>query len=124
MKRSSFILVFDPTRDNYLMGKRSSKNRRGFWDFFGGTIEENESPRKGGLREFREETGVKIDKEELNKLTVIKLPEKEVHVYFILRRKEDVTIQLGPEHSRCGWFKKRKLPKKITPTTRKISIIM
>lgn len=119
-KQSAFLLVYDPKVDKYLLGKRTSENRKGYWDFFGGTLEEGEYPRKGCLREVKEETGIKFKSGVVFKLKKIERREKVIHIFFVLAKKKDLEIKLNEEHSKFGWFNKRKFPKKLTPTTERI----
>ena len=90
--------------------------KRGFgagkWNGFGGKVEEGESIEDSAVREIEEESGVRVKKEELEKVAILEFFFKdgthlEVHAFFI-REWEG-----NPEESeemRPAWFLHHQMP--------------
>jgi len=58
------VVVTDGTR--VLLGQRGVKPNRGLWGVPGGNLEHDEPPAAGVARELREETGVRVDPDDLS----------------------------------------------------------
>jgi 8-oxo-dGTP diphosphatase len=65
-----------------LIKKTKPEWQKGRLNGIGGKIEENETPAEAMQREFMEETGVVIKKDNWNKLGVFKSPNWIVHVFY------------------------------------------
>ena len=117
-KRYAGVLV--KNKNKVLLCKRSPKESMpGVWSIPSGHIEEGESPLDGALREFEEETNIKLP----NKLQLIgfinrykkdKTKKGMVYVFYYESDKElipDLTkAKDGHEHTKCEYFSKKDLP--------------
>ncbi|MFC7068136.1 NUDIX hydrolase [Halobaculum lipolyticum] len=56
--------------DRVLLGRRAVDPHRGLWGVPGGNLEHDEHPAVGGARELREETGVRVDPDDLRLFSV------------------------------------------------------
>ncbi len=64
---ATVIPVFN---NELLVGIRANEPKKGEYDFLGGFLHSGEHPLDGAVREFKEETGVEIDKNELEYLDI------------------------------------------------------
>ena len=117
-KRYAGVLV--KNKNKVLLCKRAPKESMpGVWSIPSGHIEEGESPLDGALREFEEETNIKLP----NKLQLIgfinrykkdKTKKGMVYVFYYESDKE-LTPDLnkakdGHEHTECMYFTKNDIP--------------
>lgn len=103
--------------DEILLCKRTGDDKfGGTWSIPCGHLKDNEDTITGGIREFFEETNIKLPKQ-LKLIGFIPNENSLMYVYF-LDVKEKVNPDLenavdGHEHSECGWFKYDNLPNPI-----------
>lgn len=124
VQRTSWIVVYCPNERAFLMGKRSKLVNNPFvWNFFGGAIDNGESPKKGAIRELREETGVKIGKRDLIPLDQVELrgpghtgDERDFYFYMILVD-QPFSPKLNSENSESRWFDQDNLPLSLNRAT-------
>lgn len=94
---------FGARYQNTLMGLRKPQSARpGLWEWPGGKIEPNETPRQALAREWREELGVEITVGELIDISQIELE----HVYVIYLyevRMTDPDRARPLDHVQLGW---------------------
>jgi ADP-ribose pyrophosphatase YjhB (NUDIX family) len=94
-------LLFDHLEDCILL----VQSRGNLWGVPKGTLNENESPSEGAIREIKEETGLEINEGRLN--TFIVLGETCTY-YFIPHSKCEVSIQtdvIDNDANSIGWVK-------------------
>lgn len=106
-KEASFIgLTF---QNSILLAKRSECWRGlkvpfgGYWSFFGGTIEDGETPPICAQRELWEESQIYRSLEGIKFFDIIKNSECNLHIHFA-----EINTLISPilneEHSQYGWF--------------------
>lgn len=124
MKRYAGIIV--KSNDRVLLCKRNADGAYpGEWSIPGGSLEKNESPREGALREFFEETTHELE----NKLTFAGTltrynrngtePRGMMYCY-VYETNDDINPDLknakdGDEHTQCGYFNENEIPSPISP---------
>ena len=123
----AWAIVYCPATGTFLFGKRSSRvNKPGLWNFFGGHVDEGESPRQAVQRELFEETGLRVEDSQLigfggargaevHELGYVEAL-RELH-YFLLLTEREVEPELNEEHSEFRWFKPDKLPRGVNRPT-------
>jgi len=123
----AWAIIYCPQSHSLLFGKRSlTVNNPGLWNFFGGRLDQGETPQAAMLRELAEEAGLKPDGEQLIHCGSIKgadiegmgtiAPLRELD-YFFLVADRGITIKLNREHSEYRWFKVKKLPHNVNRPT-------
>ena len=119
MEQSAFVIAQCPHTFRVLMGKKRKK--RPLWSFFGGHLNPKESPRDAALREFKEETGIKLHGIAADFADALYFPKKVIWV-FRARIYFQFPVRLSQEHLEHHWFDPYDLPalSKLTPTARKI----
>jgi 8-oxo-dGTP diphosphatase len=63
----------------------------GYWEFPGGKIQDNETPREAAVRELQEETGLQITPRQLQPLSRIdfRYPQRKLRIHFYLLELQD-----------------------------------
>jgi 8-oxo-dGTP diphosphatase len=116
----AWAIIHCTRTDKYLLGKRShAVNNAGAWNLFGGRIDRGEGPVRGLLRELAEEAGLRIKPKALRRVSKIlhrDSKNRELH-YFLLEVDDELAPRLNREHSRYGWFHRRRLPSKFNLPT-------
>jgi 8-oxo-dGTP diphosphatase len=116
----AWAVIHCTTTDTYLLGKRSSAvNNGGAWNLFGGRVDRGEAPAKALMRELAEEAGLRIKPKALRRISTIRhhaADDRELH-YFLLEVERELAPRLNREHSRYGWFKRRRLPSRFNVPT-------
>jgi len=79
------------------------------WNGIGGFAEPDESPRQAVIREFGEETRIRIEKESVADVLVIALPELELHV-FVAQQWSGAIEAIDPTIKELRWFDQSKVP--------------
>lgn len=72
--------VFVVRGDEVLMVKRGREPHKDKWSYPAGFLEFDESPETGAVRELQEETGLKVDKKELELVSTIHLEHPDKYV--------------------------------------------
>jgi ADP-ribose pyrophosphatase YjhB (NUDIX family) len=83
--------------DRLLMCRRAQDPGRGLWSVPAGFMEKNESVEQSAVRETLEETGVRIDAQELHLYSVLSLPDLS-QVYITLRTELRSPPAITPGH--------------------------
>ncbi len=89
--------------DKYLIGLRSTGKYKGFWEFPGGKIEENEELEDALMREIYEEFEINISIEKLLFKIEYTYPEFILEMYCFLTTSLDKEFVLN-DHSETMWF--------------------
>jgi 8-oxo-dGTP diphosphatase len=96
-----------------LLVRRARAPFKGYWDIPGGFLEEDEPPRRGAVREAREETGLRIRVDELIGVYHDRNGEDHtLNVYYtahVLSGRE----QAGDDADALRWFARREIPTRI-----------
>ena len=118
-KRYAGVLV--KNKNKVLLCKRAPKESMpGVWSIPSGHIEEGESPLDGALREFEEETNIKLPSK-LQLISFINRYKKDlktkkgmVYVFYYDSEKELIPdldkAKDGHEHTECAYFSKNDIP--------------
>lgn len=121
-KRYSGIIV--KANNKVLLCKRNNDGSLpGEWSIPGGKLEDNETPIDGAVREFYEETNLKVNSP-LNLCGMLKRYTRDgknvkgLMYTFLMEVDEEMTPDLenaydGSEHTECGYFSYDELPKPI-----------
>ena len=95
------ILCHDPEVNRILLVRRVDC---GLWSVPGGLIETNESVAMTALREFHEETGVRLHQECLEWIGTNPVIGRDFHMGLFLVRTARFKVTLDGEHSEAVWF--------------------
>lgn len=121
-KRYSGIIV--KANNKVLLCKRNNDGSLpGEWSIPGGKLEDNETPIDGAVREFYEETNLKVNSP-LNLCGMLKRYTRDgknvkgLMYTFLMEVDEEMNPDLenaydGSEHTECGYFSYDELPKPI-----------
>lgn len=101
----------------YLMGVRQDSGK---WTEPGGHLEAGESPEDGALREVKEETGITLNRSDIQYLGSKEVPAKDLVVHAFrakLERDPRIGVEGDPDDEVFGWdwipLKGKKLPEVI-----------
>ena len=102
MKKMNIIAVFDKSKENILMCKRTKDPYKGMYNFVGGKIEKENDSLREAYRELEEETNIK--KEDINliyfmNITYVKW-ERDLEIYYGVFNKE---VKLIKEVNKLEW---------------------
>lgn len=87
----------------------------GYWNFPGGSLEQNETLEQAVIRETQEELNVKIEKPELVHVLYVDEKINIIGFYFLSTSWYGEPINNEPhKHSQIGWFDINNLPSDIT----------
>jgi len=96
IRQAASVIIIGKRNDKVLVLKRSSlaKNFNGFWNFPGGSIEQEEEPINAARREVLEETSLTVDAKHLLKLSEHFWDEQNllVHHYIALKYSGDLLL--------------------------------
>ena len=98
-------VVYRPDEDKFLLVKRaeSKESNPGLWEFPGGGVEEDESPRKAALRELKEETGLKGQFLKSGEIGVVEGDIGTLEIYPFLVTVSEKDVRLSKEHTEYTW---------------------
>ena len=119
MKKVMTIL-FIRNETNILLGMKKRGFGTGIWNGFGGKVEEKESILEGAIREVREESGLVLDPNDVNKIGTIHFerkshevhPYSEVHIYEARKYSGEI---MESEEMSPKWFEIQQLPEQMWP---------
>ena len=114
MKEAAGTLIIAKSTARVLLGLRS-RNKGGYgcekWSLWGGSLNQNETPISGVVREVKEETGIKLTSWKLHPWDVWTNHQGTFCYYtFVSVFEEEFTPCLNHEHSGYGWFEVDSLP--------------
>ena len=103
------VVIFNSEGKILLLKRARSKRNGGRWEVPGGSLRYGESPRRGALRELREETGFKLTPLDLKPVDTFGVIYPEMRVEFIIPLYAAVIDGKDPvirpeEHENWGWF--------------------
>jgi len=104
------VVIFNREGKVLLLKRARSKRNGGRWEVPGGSLRYGESPRRGALRELREETGFKLTPLDLKPVDTFGVIYPEMRVEFIIPLYTAVIdngmdpVIRPEEHDDWGWF--------------------
>ncbi len=103
------LAIFNREGKILLMKRAHSKRNGGKWEIPGGSLRFGESPRRGALREVREETGFRLDPLSVIPVDTFGIVYPELKVEFVIPLYATVVNGGEPvlrpeEHEDWGWF--------------------
>ncbi len=104
------VVIFDRKGQVLLLKRARSKRNGGRWEVPGGSLRYGESPRRGALRELREETGFRLTPLDLRPVDTFGVVYPEMRVEFIIPLYTAVVdngvdpVIRPEEHDDWGWF--------------------
>ncbi|MDK2384586.1 MAG: NUDIX hydrolase [Candidatus Korarchaeota archaeon] len=104
------VVIFNREGKVLLLKRARSKRNGGRWEIPGGSLRYGESPRRGALRELREETGFKLTPLDLRPVDTFGVIYPEMRVEFIIPLYTAVVdngvdpVIRPEEHDDWGWF--------------------
>lgn len=109
MSREIFDVVQTVVRDqdeNYLIGKRT---RDGYWEFLGGKVEDDETIEEAAFRELEEETGIKLQIDDLENYSEGRAYRSEDDSRYrlnpvLMEIEGQADVELSEEHSEAEWI--------------------
>lgn len=95
------------------------------WELPGGHVEPGESMKLGAIREVTEETGRKLDKAHLSKIsTIVNDKSKSISNIYLYNRPINNKIKLSSEHVNYKWVTQEDLDKlELSPSTNHLAIM-
>lgn len=128
---SVFIYIFNKDLSKILLIKRNKEKRDkwGFdWGTIGGKIEPGELSIETGIREAKEEIGIRLKPEQFKFLFFEERPSKfytpAVHFFYYLILDEGIKITINQESDEYCWFDLSNLPKKMVDSKERILKIL
>lgn len=103
--------MYSPERKEFLLVKRADTKEQhpGMWEFPGGKVDEEETPKEAALREMREETGLTGEVIRSGEPDVVDYPGESYRIYPFLVMVDEESVSLSPEHSDFRWIKSERL---------------
>ena len=109
------VLIFNNSLNKTLLFLRKNSPVKGEYYSIGGRLEKGESLLEGAINNFLDETGIKIDEENLYPIGTINEIFEEtsfgkkwgihsVNYYFAWKLEKEPKIKLDGQHSECKWF--------------------
>lgn len=104
------VVVFNKDGKVLMLKRARSKRNGGRWEVPGGSLRYGESPRRGALRELREETGFRLTPLDIKPVDTFGVIYPEMRVEFIIPLYTTMVENgLSPvirpeEHDDWGWF--------------------
>lgn len=99
-------VVYNPKTEKFLLVKRTDSRdiNPSKWEFPGGGVKEDETPRQAALRELEEETGLKAEIVKTGETGHIEasIGEIEIHPFLVTVDTEEVV--LSKEHDNYEWL--------------------
>ncbi|MGH9338069.1 MAG: (deoxy)nucleoside triphosphate pyrophosphohydrolase [Acidobacteriota bacterium] len=107
----------------WIQKRRETRHLDGFWEFPGGKIERGESPEEALSREVREEIGLRVDPDRMEKLLIEDhdYPERPVRIHFFLCRFPSLDLLIGQVKANGFWASADQLAGfKFPPANRRV----
>lgn len=93
------------------------------WELPGGHVEPSETMKSGAIREFREETGQRLDKKHLHKIESGKSKDSTFSMYYYTRPIRE-KIRLSKEHVNYKWVDQQELERlELSNSTNHLAIL-
>jgi 8-oxo-dGTP pyrophosphatase MutT (NUDIX family) len=109
--KSVWVILY--TKDKIILGKRSpSVNNPNQWNFFGGSVDDGESPIDAAIRELKEETGYVISPSNLKEIAII-----DNSIYYAAKINDPQNVKTSKETSKVKSFKLIDLPNNLHSKT-------
>ncbi|QKQ98149.1 NUDIX domain-containing protein [Candidatus Nanohaloarchaea archaeon] len=109
--QAATTVVYNSEKQKFLLVRRAdSKDRNpGLWEFPGGVVEEDETPREAAIRELHEETGLKGEILKTGDSGIIEadIGDIEIHPFLILVQSS--RVELSREHTEHQWISRDEL---------------
>lgn len=98
------VIVVPHNHSRFLAGKRIGGPYHGLWQFPGGKVESNETPRAAAVRELFEETGLVVQPADLRALAEFDWDDR-TRCWVFLYQVPDRTVVTNREPAKCeGWW--------------------
>ncbi|MDY0133060.1 MAG: (deoxy)nucleoside triphosphate pyrophosphohydrolase [Desulforegulaceae bacterium] len=107
-------IIFNEKKDRILIGKRKKGDFKGFWEFPGGKLENNETPEECILREIEEELCVQAEIISFFHELIHEYPTKTIKLIFFKVRLIDKKV-CNKDHEIVLWVKPSLLKKYTFP---------
>lgn len=110
----TLCIIFRQNESSILLGKKSKGIGKGYWNGFGGHVENNETIEEANFREVYEETGIILNSSKKIGINTFIFPEENnIHKVHIFKSKItdlcDLSNNSG-EFEEFRWFEIRELP--------------
>lgn len=104
-------IVYNTNKERLLLVKRADERETnpGKWEFPGGGVKDDETPKEAALRELKEETGLKGEIVRSGTPGKIDTHIGKIEIHPFLVRTETEEIELSREHTAYQWIKKQEL---------------
>lgn len=109
MERAASAVVFNIQTKKFLIVKRADTKQEhpDLWEFPGGYVEEDETPREAAIRELKEETGIISEPIRTGEKGVY----EELEVTPFLFAVDSDEVELSREHNKFEWIEQSELSK-------------
>lgn len=109
MQKNQFVLCVEGVyvKDGkILLLKRATEPFKGYWHLVGGQVEENETLKHALMREYMEETGLKIETGNIIGGRIEQTSDRTKIIVTVEVTRTQGEIKLNHEHSEYHWFAK------------------
>ena len=117
MIASAYLLLIRQ-RKIFLLRRKNTGYKDGYYSVPAGHIEENESLTSGATREFFEEVGLRFNSKDLKLVHVMHRKEEDIRMDFFFTGNVDRQKPFNKEPEKCddlGWFPLNSLPNNTIP---------
>lgn len=114
-------IILEKENRIFLIQRKNTNWAEGYWNFPGGLVEKDESPRAAATREIFEEAGIKVDPENLTFVQLLSVHKNSSNTQDIIGIYFKVNSWIGTpcnneqdKISAAQWFDLKSLPENIT----------